>query len=97
MITRKIIKQLNRKDKMKKSLPYSITVEKIDNGFLLLHREQLDDDYIQVCKEAFKDEDGEDEGIVDVLYTIAEYFGIHYSKHNKNNLEISFKKNKDFE
>jgi len=78
---------------MKKHNPYKLTIEKIENGFLLTHNEQLDDDWVKERKEAIIEDDDEEKEIVAVLQQVAEYFGIYNSKHKERNLEIGFKKN----
>lgn len=77
---------------MKKSNPHKLTIEKIENGFLLSWDEQLDDAFIKECKEAITEDDEEKE-IIALLYQVAEHFGIYNSKHNERNLVIEYKKN----
>ena len=81
-------------------MDYSIKIIKVDNGFIL---ESYDDDeensgkpiLNQTVIEDSGGEDSEIETMINLLQNIKEYFGVHYSKHNKKNLDISIKETND--
>lgn len=77
---------------MKKALPYKISIEKVQNGYILSYYEEIEDDVYKKYKQVFSDEDdGEDEALVELLRTVSGHFGIFHSKHNDKNLKIEYK------
>ena len=78
---------------MKKSNPHKLTIEKIENGFLLTWDEQLDDAFIKECKEAIAEDDEEDlEDRSDINYEIAdleaEGWEVFYEVDNFGQVEV---------
>lgn len=77
-------------------MKWECKIEKAKNGFIVTTYDEYEEDKIMTKKNVFMSDNTEieDKEIEDVFSFIAEYFGIHNSKHNKNNLEIKWKKNK---
>ena len=78
-------------------MSWNLVVEKTNNGFLLKGRHgDTDIDSTMIIEEP-ENEDGELKTMERVLYEVKEYFGVFYSKHNKENIIIKIEKNKNFE
>lgn len=82
---------------------FSITITKCDNGYLCEYYEDVTDDVIKhqyVIEETDDDTPGnmgELSAMRNLLYYIKEYFGVHYSKHNKENITIDIERNTEDE
>lgn len=80
--------------KEKESLPWEITIKKANNGFICSWKEADEEDYIRTNQQVFEEEEETEDSLEElknmqkVLDFIKEHFGVHYSKHNKNNLII---------
>lgn len=81
---------------------WNIKINKADNGFVL-EWEEVDEDenstktvinHSKVIEESDED-NGELIAMQNLLWEVAEHFGVSYSKHNKFNLNIEVKENKD--
>ena len=71
---------------------WKIEIEKIDNGYILLWKEELEDGTFRIEKEVIEESDTEKKTISRLLYRIAEFFGDSYDKYGKENLRISWNK-----
>lgn len=72
-----------------------IKIERITNGYILFWEEEIEDKEFKEFKEAIEesdDLDGEKKAMTNVLYKIAEFFGFHYQKFEKDNLSIKWNK-----
>jgi len=65
-------------------------IAKVDNGYVLKYWEETESQNIRhrIVFEEQDTETGELEVMKNLLRAVTEHFGIIYSKHNKNNLEI---------
>ncbi|HBR78937.1 MAG TPA: hypothetical protein DEA46_00725 [Candidatus Moranbacteria bacterium] len=72
---------------------WELKIEKIENGFIMSHEEEIDDDRFEIKKEVIEEE-GEDEKetMTRLLERISEYFGIQDDKYASDNLKISWNK-----
>ena len=69
-----------------------LIIEQTSNGYILTGKFNDSD---MISKVVIEENDEEDlEAMQEVLFTVKEYFGKYYSKHNKKNLEIEIKENK---
>ncbi len=81
---------------------WEITIKKVDNGYILSVPEQSTEGFKDgkeltvinlrqsVLEDPGENENTEKETMGRVLGEIADYFGFHYQKYNKNNLKISW-------
>jgi hypothetical protein len=67
-------------------------IEYADNGFLI-ELEDEDNEGKKVKRFVVFEEEDELENMKKLLWYIKEHFGVFYSKHNKQNLEIEVKNN----
>lgn len=70
-----------------------ITIEQIENGYLLSWLEDWSSDEkqdIKECKEVIEDKGDENEAMKDLLFRTAEFFGQLEDRYNNNNLNIKF-------
>jgi len=78
---------------MAEVLPWDCEIEKVENGFVVSHKEEVDDEYIRVEKRVMEEDNHDEKKCMEVLlYHIAEYFGLQYNKFGKENLNISWDK-----
>jgi hypothetical protein len=82
-------------------MDWEIKIRKAENGYICSWEEESEDDEPRILKkeQVFEEkEDSEEFSELDcmkeVLYFIAEYFGINYNKHNSSNLKIEVEKRK---
>jgi len=74
---------------------WKLEIRKAQNGYVLKGKFN-DSDLVQEIIIEEKDIDCPKlEAMKDVLYLVTEYFGIYYSKHNKQNLLIDIEETKD--
>jgi hypothetical protein len=71
---------------------WEIKIEKIENGFILSHEEEIEEDVPRVMKEVIEEGDDEKETMTRLLERVAEYFGIQHDKFAKDNLNITWNK-----
>jgi len=80
-------------------MDWQITIKKVTNGYILSIPEEEDtvseNETVINVKESVIEEDeykngGNREAMTKVLTEIADYFGFHHEKYNKNNLKISW-------
>jgi hypothetical protein len=72
-------------------MTWELKIKKADNGYILEHLDQEcegPDRIAEIVVEEKDDEFGELEAMVNLLFAVKEYFGVHWSKHNKKNVEI---------
>ena len=76
-------------------MTWEMKIRKVDNGFVLEWEEENEEGtkILQqtVIEEDDTDEEGELKCMEKLLNEIKEYFGVHYSKHDKKNLFIEIK------
>ncbi len=75
---------------------WQLEIEGVSNGYII-KGQSTDLDGVNVVEVILKPETegGDLEAMQKLLYKIKEYFGIYHSKHNKYNLEINIRKNKE--
>ena len=66
---------------------WEINIKKVNNGFIVTH-ENEENEELQT-KLVFEDNLTDLVVMQNLLYYIKEYFGCYYSKHNKENLDIT--------
>ena len=71
---------------------WELKIEKIENGFILSHEEEMDEGKFEIIKEVIEEDDEEKETMTQLLERIAEYFGIRYDKYSADNLNIAWNK-----
>lgn len=72
---------------------WELKIEKTENGFILSHKEEIDDNEVKIVKEVVEEvNDDEKEAMTKLLERVTEYFGIQYDKYAKDNLEITWNK-----
>ncbi len=90
----------------KEDRAWELKIRKVNNGYIIEHYDESNDEepvllrkeQVVQEKDTTLDEDEnyiEQVNMQDLIWEIKEYFGIHYSKHNKTNLVINIEKNKD--
>lgn len=71
-----------------------IKIEKVEDGYTLSWHEEIDDGKWEEKKKVVFGSDCTDqeehEGLKNLLFTVAEYFGEHYDKWKDDNLNITF-------
>jgi hypothetical protein len=72
-----------------------LTIEKAEGGYILSWDEEIEDNVFRESKKVVFapddiDDSGEREGMKNLLFAVAEYFGISYDKWSSENLRISF-------
>ncbi len=68
-------------------------IEKIENGFVLSHKEEIEDGKFKTTKEVIEEADNDEkETMTRLLERVAEYFGIQYDKFAADNLNITWNK-----
>lgn len=68
-------------------MKWKITIEKVDNGYMVEYLSEMGDGNE---KTLFEENEEDDINCMQrLLYFIKEHFGIYYSKHNKKNLVIN--------
>jgi hypothetical protein len=80
-------------------MKWAIAVERVTNGYICRWYDEDEEGKPFVVSEVFEEidtEKGELYATLAMLYRVKEHFGVHFSKHNKFNLDISIKKNKEF-
>lgn len=81
---------------MNKSLDeWKLKIKKVTNGYILKGKFGDSDIITELVIEENNTSDTSLEAMSHVLYEVKEYFGIYYSKHNKQNLEINIVENKN--
>lgn len=68
---------------------YKLTIEKVVNGYIVTHPDELEDGVEVEYRDVIEDrdtDDGELEAGLDLLYFVMEYFGLIGSKHDKKRL-----------
>ncbi len=75
---------------------YSTKVVKVENGFLI----EIDSEEVGKATTVFEEpetpyEDAERQAFCDMVWYLAEYFGLSFDKDKNNNLEINFNKEGD--
>lgn len=77
-------------------MDWKLTIRKVQNGFIVttqnLEKEEGDE---QENEFVFNTDEDELQPFGDMLWEVAEYFGVTYSKHNERNLVIKVVKNKE--
>ncbi|HCP08534.1 MAG TPA: hypothetical protein DIT25_01915 [Candidatus Moranbacteria bacterium] len=71
---------------------WEIKIEKIENGFILSHKEEANEGAPEITKEVIEEGDDEKETMKRLLERVAEYFGIRYDKFAEDNLSITWNK-----
>ncbi|KKP67579.1 MAG: hypothetical protein UR66_C0013G0022 [Candidatus Moranbacteria bacterium GW2011_GWE1_35_17] len=72
---------------------WELKIEKIENGFIMSHREEIEDDKFIIRKEVIEEEfDDEKKTMTQLLERVAEYFGIQEDRYGKDNLKITWNK-----
>jgi hypothetical protein len=69
-----------------------LKIEEVNNGYILSHEAEIEDGKFKVLKDVIEEERDEKETIKRLLEKIAEYFGVHYDKYAKDNLNILWNK-----
>ena len=80
-------------------MKWAIAVERVTNGYICWWYDEDEEGKPFIQSQVFEEvdmENGELEATMNMLYFVKEHFGVHFSKHNKFNLDISIKKNKEF-
>ena len=78
-------------------MEWEITVRKADNGYLLMWEDESEDGSGLIKHTTVIEEktDKELESMEEVLFAVKEFFGVYYSKHNKENLMVGIKKTEE--
>jgi len=71
---------------------WEIKIEKIENGFILSHKDEKEDGVPEITKEVIEECDDEKETMTRLLERVAEYFGIGHDKFAGDNLNITWTK-----
>ena len=73
---------------------FTANIERIDNGYLVTHVEEQDEDRFVEHKFCFQESEyaefGEEKCFAEALLYLKEYFGLYYNKHRDINLHIGF-------
>jgi hypothetical protein len=81
---------MEEQKKVDKEDDWMITIRKVQNGYICEYHDETIDGYPMLKKLVFEEKTDEDlQTMKEVLWFIKEYFGIFYSKHNEQNLDIS--------
>ena len=74
---------------------FRLVIEASQNGYILTGKFAENDMTSKVViEESENKEDADLEAMQNLLFTVKEYFGMYYSKHNKKNLVIEIEDNK---
>ena len=86
---------------------WAIKISRVENGYVLEWEEEGESDedkkdYIINHSKVIEDPDDDTElseltAMKDLLWEISRYFGVNYSKHNKQNINIEIEENKSNE
>jgi len=73
---------------------WELKIDKIENGFILSRKEEIDENKFEIVKEVIAEGCNEDEKetMTRLLERIAEYFGIQHDKYAEDNLNIAWNK-----
>lgn len=71
---------------------WKLRIEKIENGYILSHDEEVEDNVFETMKEVIEEEDDEKVAMKRLLEKVAEFFGIQYDKYAEKNLNITWDK-----
>lgn len=71
---------------------WKVEIEKIDNGYILSWKEEIENGTFRTEKEVIEEDDTEKETMSRLLHRIAEFFGDNYDKYGAGNLKISWNK-----
>jgi transposase len=71
---------------------WELKIEKTENGFILSHKEEIEEEKFEIIKEVIEEGDDEKETMKRLLERVAEYFGVRYDKYAKDNLSIAWDK-----
>ena len=66
-------------------------ITKVDNGYTLTHKEEIDDHVYKTVTRVINEDDsqyGDLEAMKELMYEIQDYFAVVYNKHAKKNLYI---------
>ena len=75
---------------MKIQQPWSLNIERAENGYICTSNCEIDDDEVQIVKELHEGDPDENETIKKLLEGVAHYFGHDYDKFGNANLKITF-------
>ena len=76
-------------------MTWKISIEKIENGFVVYHPGEETDNEVKTGFEYDEDDDfGELKCMEKLLWFVKNHFGEHYSKHNKKNINIEIEDTK---
>ena len=78
-------------------MKFQLLITKADNGFILEWQDEGEGDSVIDHEEVFEEKESELECMQYMLLRVKEYFGVYYSKHNKENLVIEIVKRKEEE
>lgn len=73
----------------------TIEIVQVENGYILKHREYIDEGNCRDVVEIFETDDtdeGDHKAFIGLLYAVAELMGISYDKFKEGNLNIDFSK-----
>lgn len=80
---------------MNKKNQWEVSIRKVDNGFICSYEDQLDDGSFKIEEVIFEEKESYDEDNKNELNTMKEmflwvkdYFGVHWNKYSKENLDI---------
>jgi hypothetical protein len=89
---------------MNKKGEWEVKIKKIENGYIAEWEDEYDEGgrYHTVTRTFEEEENAEEElserkAMAKLIWWLMEYFGIYHSKHNKYNLVVSIKNNKQEE
>ncbi len=67
-------------------MEWKIEIEKIENGYIVVHQDEMTNSTVKTIFE--EDPDNPLEYMKNLLWFINNHFGEYYSKHNKKNIVI---------
>jgi hypothetical protein len=72
-------------------MTWECKIIKADNGFIIEYQEEIDDSKFETKHIVIEDEmDDEKKNMADMLYKVADYFGVNYNKFALDNLKITW-------
>jgi len=72
---------------------WELKIEKIENGYILSHDEEIEDGKFKTAKEVIEEKgDDEKEAMTQLLEKVSEYFGVQYDKFAADNLNVTWDK-----
>lgn len=72
---------------------WELKIEKIENGFILSHKEEIEENNVVLVKEVLEEDDnGEKETMTRLLERVSDYFGVKNNKFAEDNLKITWDK-----